>query len=166
MSFSSPSVSEKRAVRTEEGSEQGSRTVLKSIIKKRKKRAAELSSTVQSSNDETDDSQQDEKTGFAAGNDRRDRISCHGVEETSDQEHGSMEFRERSKQNREKTEDPSEYTCSESESCENAKNVETVVPYDRATRNLLEEYLTEAAIFMRNLNSVNECANLAGMLDR
>ncbi|XP_076165426.1 uncharacterized protein LOC143145692 [Ptiloglossa arizonensis] len=166
VSFSSPSVSEKRAVRTEEGSEQGSRTVLKSIIKKRKKRAAELSSTVQSSNDETDDSQQDEKTGFAAGNDRRDRISCHGVEETSDQEHGSMEFRERSKQNREKTEDPSEYTCSESESCENAKNDETVVPYDRATRNLLEEYLTEAAIFMRNLNSVNECANLAGMLDR
>ncbi|XP_043255373.1 uncharacterized protein LOC122399068 isoform X1 [Colletes gigas] len=172
VSFSSFSVPGKRLVQAEDCSNQESQIILKSIIKKRKKRnSPESSSTVQSSNDETDDSQQEERSSLASEKNWKEQIPSSNLEKTLKEGLGSEDFRNESKQNRKKVkfsvENTSENTCSsESESCENTEDDVANVSFDGATRNILEEYLSEATAYIRNLNSINEYVNVAAMLER
>lgn len=167
VSFSSSSVPQNKSDRN-----QGSKSTLKSIIKKRKKKSvSEPVEIVQSSNDETDDSQQEEKASLTSETDWKVDVQSSSSEETfrEEQDVAGTSSRDR-KQNCKKVkfseEELHENTCSESDSFENPDDDEEDVSYHSPTRNVLEEYLSEAVIFMRNLNSINEYVNSAGMLER
>ncbi|KZC06263.1 Kinesin-like protein KIF16B [Dufourea novaeangliae] len=171
VSFLNTTECETKIPSAQESSKQGSKTTLKSIIKKRKKRnVSELSSNVQSSNDETDDSQQEEKNNVVPGNHWKEQVQSTSAEETLKKNFDSVDSRMDTKQNNKKVkfllEDLSENTCSESDSCENAEDEEENAPCGQPTRNILEEYLSEAVTFMKNLNSINEYVNTANMLER
>lgn len=177
VSFSNSNVLEKKSTCESSGT-------LKSIIKKRmKKNMSEILNSVHSSNDETDDSQQEERINLTLESERKGE-SASSEEDKEDQD--SVKFERNSKQNRKKVkfsvEESSENTCSESDSYENVEeeeeeeeaeddddddNDETEkILLDRAGRNVLEEYLSEAVTFMRNLNSISEYVNGTSMLER
>lgn len=176
VSFSNSNVLEKKSTCEPSGT-------LKSIIKKRmKKNMSEILNSVHSSNDETDDSQQEERINLTLESERKGE-SASSEEDKEDQD--SVKFERNSKQNRKKVkfsvEESSENTCSESDSYENVEeeeeeeeaedddddNDETEkILLDRAGRNVLEEYLSEAVTFMRNLNSISEYVNGTSMLER
>lgn len=170
VSFSSCHIPEKGAEQSQP-SNQDSKSTLKSIIKKRKKRAVESLNAVQSSNEETDNSQQEDQEGsFTTKKEWRREAQSTSSEEPS-RERQDLDSRRDSKQNRKKVkfsvEDRSRTAYSESDSCENAEDEEEEdVHFDCATRSILEEYLSEAVTFMRNLNSINEFVNVTSMLER
>ncbi|XP_076666110.1 uncharacterized protein LOC143367813 isoform X2 [Andrena cerasifolii] len=169
VSFSSCSVSEGTVDESETGSKQDSKSTLKSIIKKRKKRnATETLAAARSCEEEAGDSLQEKRDASMKGYGDLQENSSKG---TSREDRESMCSRRECRQNRKKVkffvEDRSRSTCSESDSCENAEyDEEEDVPFDRATRNILEEYLSEAVTFMRNLNSINEYVNVASTIER
>ncbi|XP_076234298.1 uncharacterized protein LOC143179125 [Calliopsis andreniformis] len=160
VSFSSTHIPEKRAEQSQE--KQDSKSTLKSIIKKRKKRnTVESLNVVRSSNEETDNSQQEEEN-FTFKNDWR-KVQSTSSKETED----LVDFCSNSKQDRKKVKFSAKDACSESDSCENAEDEEEQdVSDDCTARNILQEYLTEAVTFMKNLNSINEYVNVTGMLER
>nr|XP_033324140.1 kinesin-like protein KIF15 isoform X1 [Megalopta genalis] len=164
VSFSNSGEAENKVSLEKESSKQGPKTTLKSIIKKRKKRnIAEIVSSVPSSNDETDDSQHDEKS-LILEDDWKDKVS--DVEEPSKE--GLLDSKMDAKQNHKKVKFSVRNLSenSESDSCENAEDEEEDVPRNHVAKKILEDYLSEAVTFMRNLNSINESINVAGMLDR
>lgn len=169
VSFSSCSVSEGTVEESQTDSKQDSKSTLKSIVKKRKKRnATETLTAARSCDEEAGDSLQEEMDASMKG--YRD-VEAKSFEGTSRDDRESMCSRRECRQNRKKVkfsvEDRSRSTCSESDSCENAEDDEEEdVPFDRATGNILEEYLSEAVTFMRNLNSINEYVNIASTLER
>ncbi|XP_078035181.1 uncharacterized protein LOC144469125 [Augochlora pura] len=163
VSFSNSAEAEKKVSLEKEASKQAPKTTLKSIIKNRKKRnIVDIVNGVQSSNDETDDSQQDEKSLNLE--DWKEKVS--DADEPSKE--CLMDSKVDAKQNHKKVKfsvrDLSEN--SESDSCENAEDEEEDAPCNHVAKKILEDYLSEAVTFMRNLNSINESINVAGMLDR
>lgn len=162
VSFSNTNISEKPS-----SSKQASTPTLKSIIKKwRKKNISEPLNTVQSSNDETDDSQQGEKAGLFSGNVWKEDVQSTSSEETREDQ-DSVESKGNFKQNRKKVKFSVE-ELSESDNYENAEyeDEEDEEILSCAGRNILEEYLSEAVTFMRNLNSINEYVNGTSTLER
>ena len=128
-------------------------STLKPIIKnRRRKNVTETASSIRRSfnEDESDGSRQEESLedgnvdeDFAVNSKQRRRKVKFSVEESSENT-----------------------SCSESDSYENVEDKEVVegedeevVLLDRAGENVLEEYLSEAVTFMRNLNSISEYAN-------
>ncbi|XP_076657031.1 uncharacterized protein LOC143361488 [Halictus rubicundus] len=166
VSFSSSTEVDDKVSLEEETSKQSPKTSLKSIIKKRKKRSvSEIVDGVQSSNDETDDSQQEEKSSKLE-DDWEEKVQARDAEETSTE--GLQDLRIDAKQNNKKVKfsvlNLSEN--SESDSCENIEDEEEDAPCNHAAKKILEEYLSEAVTFMRNLNSINESINVASVLER
>nr|XP_034177665.1 kinesin-related protein 8-like isoform X1 [Osmia lignaria] len=166
VSFSSSSVPQNKVDRN-----QSLKPTLKSIIKKRrKKNVSEPVETVQSSNDETDDSQQEEKASLTSETDWKGDVQSTSSEEMFREEQdvagSSRDHKQNCKKVKFSEEELHENTCSESDSFENPDDDEEDVSYHSPTRNILEEYLSEAMIFMRNLNSINEFVNSTSMLER
>ncbi|CAK9808757.1 Kinesin-like protein KIF16B [Anthophora plagiata] len=167
VSFSSSNDSEMRIDQSESCSKQ----TLKSIIKKGKKKIlSNPLNTVHSSNDETDDSQQEEKASVNSEIDWKAEVQSTSSEEAKEdrdltESKGNLE--ENSKKVKFSMEEVLENTCSESDSCENVgEDDEEVEQFDHGSRNILEEYLSEAVTFMRNLNSINEYVNEASTYER
>ncbi|CAL7951031.1 unnamed protein product [Xylocopa violacea] len=167
VSFSSPNISERRLDRSRTDSKQDPKPTLKSIIKQKKKKI--VCEPVNSSNVETDDSQQEEKVGSISG----DNWKVNAQSTSSEQSRGDQDLamsEEDPKQDR-KVKFPVEELLgnaySESDSCENVDaDEEEGVSFDLASRNVLEEYLSEAVTFMRNLNTISEYVNGTSTLDR
>ncbi|XP_076392102.1 uncharacterized protein LOC100883481 isoform X1 [Megachile rotundata] len=167
VSFSSSNIPESRLDQAQ-SSKQSSKPTLKSIIKKRKKKnVSEPVDTVHSSNDETDDSQQEEKASLILENDWKDVQSTSSEEmfrEEQDIAGSIRDHKQSCKKVKFSGEELHENTCSESDSYENVDDEEEDVSY--RSRNILEEYLSEAVTFMRNLNYINEYVNGTSMLER
>ncbi|KAK1118306.1 hypothetical protein K0M31_015011 [Melipona bicolor] len=161
VSFSSHGILERK-------SSPESPATLKPIIKNRRsKNVLETASSILSFNeDETDGFRQEERTDLTENADWNGEVRSASWEDGNEGEH----FARNSKQCRGKVkfsvEESLENTsCSESDSYENVEDEEVEegedeeVLLDRAGRNVLEDYLSEAVTFMRNLNSISEYAN-------
>ena len=149
-----------------------SSATLKPIIKnRRKKNVPEIANyTIRSfdlNEDETDGSREEERTDLTAENADWNGESWEDGNEGEDSAGNSKEGRRKVKFS---VEESSENTCSESDSYENVEDEEKEeeeedeweeeeVLFDGAGKNVLEEYLSEAVTFMRNLNSISEYAN-------
>ncbi|XP_076755099.1 uncharacterized protein LOC143425915 [Xylocopa sonorina] len=168
VSFSSSNISERRLDQSQTDLKQDlAKLTLKSIIKEKKKKT--VCEPMNSSNDETDDSQQEEKVSSISEDDWKVNARSTSSEQSRGDQDLAMPV-EDSKQDRKvkfPMEELLENACSESDSCENVDaDEEEGAPFDSTSRNVLEEYLSEAVTFMRNLNTINEYVNGTSTLDR
>ncbi|XP_017757439.1 PREDICTED: kinesin-like protein KIN-7I [Eufriesea mexicana] len=145
----------------------GSPGTLKSIIKNMQKK--NVSEFLNSSNDETDDSQQEERICLTLEKEWKAEMQSASSEEGKEDQ-DSVESEGNCRQSRKKVkfsvDELSENTCSESDSCEMVDEEDEEEEDLLDGRNVLEEYLSEAVTFMRNLNSISEYVNGTSMLER